>query len=719
MSKEIRKLYICVMLKKWVLYLLFFISAFALKAGEPTSAPSNPKAGTITCVSAVISWTNGDGGWRMAIVKEGSAVDEVPVDGTNYTAFSDFTAGDEIGSGNYVSYNNITTNFELKNLKPNTTYYVSIFEHDGASSPDYLTSSYASFSFTTYNIELDFDFVIDDSCSKTNTVTFTNKSKTNFSGITYTWVLKDGNTKQGKDITYTYNEGGNYQVMLVAAPSYGCTDNYTKNDKPVKIIPRPISRPIEKNNQLAQCLEGNLFQFADNTSLINLPKIAYTRTWYWTPTDSSTLPRPVKSFPNPGIYKIGYRAETYYDNVRTGCDDTASLYIRVIDNPSSGIDINDSIQCFSSNSFIFDNVFPGLTKFSWDLGDGTTSVLKQITHSYSAVGVYPIIHEAESPEGCKSKDTVYINVKPNVDPSFTGLPGTTCEGGNSALLNPADPNGTFSSTSGTFSGFLYQPGTFGTHTVKYVVNDSFCKDSSEQTIIVYEKPKFSLGRDTIICDNDNFQLAVTAPGTLQWEDGGTDNPRPIDQPGLYWAEVDNLGCISRDTINVGYELTPIANLPEDTLICKGQILQLKQYWPNATITWSNGSNDTVIYVTEPGFYSVAVSNFCGTAGDVMEVIVSDGYCDIFMPNAFTPNGDGRNEYFEILGRDIEPILLQIFNRWGEMIYDSERSGDYKWYGDANGELCQEGLYPFIYRYQQKVGDRYRRKTVKGAVLLLR
>ncbi len=66
MSKEIRKLYICVMLRKWVLYLLFFVSAFALKAGEPTSAPSNPKAGTITCVSAVISWTNGDevGEWQ-------------------------------------------------------------------------------------------------------------------------------------------------------------------------------------------------------------------------------------------------------------------------------------------------------------------------------------------------------------------------------------------------------------------------------------------------------------------------------------------------------------------------------------------------------------------------------------------------------------------------------------------------------------------------------
>lgn len=690
----------------------------AVYAAEPTSAPSNAKASSIACNQATISWTNGDGGWRLVLVKEGSAVDAVPSDGTNYTAFQTFTSGQQLGTGNYACWNNITSSFVLRGLKPNTTYHVAVFEHDGGGSVDYLTSSYASFSFKTYNLNLDFDFVVEDSCDKTNEVTFTNKSTASFSGITYTWLFQDGNQDTGKNVKHTYNKGGNYQVTLIASPNYGCIDNYT-NSKAVRIIPRPESKPVEKNNLLAQCLENNLFQFQDNTTLTNLPKMAYTRTWYFSPSDSSTIPKPFKTFTTSGAIQILYKSETYYDNVRTGCTDTASLWIKLVPNPSSGIYINDSIQCFSGNSFVFDNKYPGLIRFSWDLGDGTTTLSQKITHAYATVGTFPIIHEAESPEGCKSKDTVYIFVKPNVDASFSGLPATLCEGAPAFPLTTVNNNGVFSATSGSFSGNQYTLGFAGNHNVKYVVKDSFCPDSSTKSIIISARPKFNLGRDTVICDAQDYYLIVSALGTLQWSDGTSDNPKLVNNPGLYWAQVTTNGCSWRDTIELEYGTTPQAELPADTLICKGALILLTQNWPNSLVTWSNGSNDTSIYISEPGVYSVAVTNSCGTATDWMEIKVSDGFCDVFIPTAFTPNGDDRNDYFEILGRDITPTLLQIFNRWGELIYDSKRDGTFRWYGDSNGDLCMSGNYPFIYRYEQKVGDRIRRNTVKGAIMLLR
>ena len=101
-----------------------------LFGAEPTVAPTNGAAGTIQCDKATISWTNGNGGWRMVLVKKGAAVDALPSDGTSYTAFNTFTAGQEIGTGNYVCFNNITNNFELKGLQTNTRYYVTIIEHD-------------------------------------------------------------------------------------------------------------------------------------------------------------------------------------------------------------------------------------------------------------------------------------------------------------------------------------------------------------------------------------------------------------------------------------------------------------------------------------------------------------------------------------------------------------------------------------------------------------
>ena len=88
-------------MRKFTLLLCAFLGVSYLFGAEPTVAPSNGKAGSVQCDKATISWTNGNGGWRLVLVKKGSAVDALPQDGTSYTGFNTFTAGDEIGSGNY------------------------------------------------------------------------------------------------------------------------------------------------------------------------------------------------------------------------------------------------------------------------------------------------------------------------------------------------------------------------------------------------------------------------------------------------------------------------------------------------------------------------------------------------------------------------------------------------------------------------------------------
>ena len=110
---------------------------------------------------------------------------------------------------------------------------------------------------------------------------------------------------------------------------------------------------------------------------------------------------------------------------------------------------------------------------------------------------------------------------------------------------------------------------------------------------------------------------------------------------------------------------------------------------------------------------------CGFATDQIEVTLASGFCDVFIPDAFTPNGDGRNDSFEIIGRDVNAVFLYIYNRWGEKIFDSHDANSFKWSGYYKGEVCPEALYTFIYRYEQKVGDRVRRATVNGGIMLLR
>jgi gliding motility-associated-like protein len=165
--------------------------------------------------------------------------------------------------------------------------------------------------------------------------------------------------------------------------------------------------------------------------------------------------------------------------------------------------------------------------------------------------------------------------------------------------------------------------------------------------------------------------------------------------------------------------TPVVNLPDDTLLCRGVLLKLSAYWPGSTISWSNGSQDSFIYVSSEGTYRVTVTNPCGSASDDITVHYAGEYCDVFVPTAFTPNGDGKNEYFEILGRGIQPKLFVIYDRWGAKVFDSRTSNGFKWDGSHNDLPCADALYSFLFYYEVPNGDIRRKNTIKGAVLLYR
>lgn len=702
-------------LKGRSLFAGFMLFSGLLFGIEPTTPASNIVVSNADCVSAQISWTNGNGAWRLVLVREASAVNGIPVDAVKYTSSPSFGGGSQIGSGNFVCYSNLGNSFTLTNLKQNTTYHIAVFEHDGLD-PDYLTTNPATASFTTKDLKLNFTYSYTDSCQNTNVINFKNNTTTTLSGVKYTWLFKDGTTDTGFNVSHTYMKGGNYYVQLIAIPSGGCTNTFTVA-KPVLIVPRPVSTPVEKNNDTAQCFSGNHFFFDDRTTLAFVPNTGYVRTWYFSPTDSATFPTPDRKFSKPGIYRIFFKSETLYDNKRTGCTDTTSLVIRVIPDPSSGVTVNDSIQCLAGNQFRFDNTYPGLVSFNWDFGDGGSSNSKATNHTYTAVGVYPVIHQAASLEGCSSKDTTIIQVKPNTSGAFSGLPAEICEDEPPVELFPATKGGFFIGPYMTDS--LFTPSNPGSYTIKYLVPDTFCPDSSTQDIIVKPLPRFSLGPDENICNGGSIDLNITAGGTIQWEDGSSNNPRTISNAGMYWAKVTENGCSWTDTVNLYVGTTPEVTLPNDTLLCRGTILRLTANWPGSTVQWSTGSRDTQIYVTNAGIYTVAVTNPCGTATDDIIVRYAGEYCDIFIPDAFTPNGDNKNEFFEILGRDINPRLFLIYDRWGAKVFDSRTNQSFKWDGTHNGQICGDGMYFYLFNYEVISGDIKRRNTIEGSVLLYR
>ncbi len=144
----------------------------------------------------------------------------------------------------------------------------------------------------------------------------------------------------------------------------------------------------------------------------------------------------------------------------------------------------------------------------------------------------------------------------------------------------------------------------------------------------------------------------------------------MDQHGTYHvAVITEFGCVGADTIELSYYPKPEVRLASDTSVCEETPLVLTARVQYAdTIIWSEGTIGMELVIREGGTYIATGYNKCGTGSDTIQV--RQLFCDIWVPNVFSPNGDGLNDVLRILGNigRIEDVNFSIFNRWGEKIY---------------------------------------------------
>lgn len=127
-----------------------FLAGNNSTVAQPTVQTSNLAIGAVTNSSVTLTWVNGNGGSRIVVARQGSAVNALPVNYTNY-GFSSFGSGSQIGVGNYVVYKGAGNTTVVTGLTFNATYYFTVFELNGNSAPVYLTSSPPVANATTSN----------------------------------------------------------------------------------------------------------------------------------------------------------------------------------------------------------------------------------------------------------------------------------------------------------------------------------------------------------------------------------------------------------------------------------------------------------------------------------------------------------------------------------------------------------------------------------------
>jgi gliding motility-associated-like protein len=246
-----------------------------------------------------------------------------------------------------------------------------------------------------------------------------------------------------------------------------------------------------------------------------------------------------------------------------------------------------------------------------------------------------------------------------------------------------------------------------------------------KVIALYPLPIASAGEDKNTCAGNTVELSASGGTAYQWSPGGkmqaTINVSP-SVTSVYTVTVyDSHLCSATDQVTVHVTpsnmKSPFTNNSIEHCFEEGN-LNIGSSWGKSFL-WSN-TGDTMQYITvdSGGSYTVTVYNETGCY--VTGTILIKEYCEpkIFVPKAFSPNGDGENDDLEIFGNYFTNFKITIFNRWGEIIFVST-DRNIRWDGNYRGEGMQIGTYPWIINYKSEYDDGSKEKTIKGAVTLIR
>ncbi len=542
------------------------------------------------------------------------------------------------------------------------------------------------------------------------------------SSISYFWNFGNPNTLEDTSIltspSYTYPASGSYPVTMIAYSTH-CSDTTTTTYK----VKAPIN-PAISVNELNQCLTGNSYDF--NLSGDYTTGAAFL----WNFGSPTTSPIGSENIENPQNVEYLVIGEHIVDLTieDEGCIKDTTILIDVKEEPIANfldVDTCESLTVDVTNLSTVANTY------LWDFGNGTNSTEENPSVTYIANGSSPITLIAYN-DFCSDTTQGVFKVKDSIKPSFVMNLNPQCITGNSFDFNlsgnyttAATFNWDFTSIAIPTTSVNENPNgvvfsSEGYHLVAVGVTDEGCSVLYSDTAKVFPSPtiKFAI-LDTLGCMPlvVRFRDSSIAWGDVDylWDfgDGTTStqhNPNhTYINSGSYdvsFSLTTNEGCLSTltdiklDSIFVAPR--PVANFsvsPENTSI----------YFPEVEITDLSQGEVTILNYTIEGNVLNEANTTYSLVGmgsiPILQTIENSYGCDdtitkyvkvkpddvLYVPNTFTPNNDGINDYFKPIAYGLKKYKFYVFNRWGDIIYDGD-SSSIGWDGTEKGKLVQEGAY---------------------------
>ncbi|MCX7954825.1 MAG: gliding motility-associated C-terminal domain-containing protein, partial [Bacteroidales bacterium] len=477
----------------------------------------------------------------------------------------------------------------------------------------------------------------------------------------------------------------------------------TVNNNPVISVTAFSNVVCEGQNAIITASGANTYQWStgDNTPVIT-PSLNQNTTYYVTGTNAF------------------------------GCTDVDSITIIYQPYPAPNVTIStlSTTICQGQSATL---QATGADNYQWNTGDNTPSISVAPTQSttYYVTGT--------NTYGCADTASVTITYLPYPAPDVIITQGTStyvCEG--TTIQIDAVGANTYQWNNGLTQSTI---NVVPTQTTTYTVTgtDTYgCVDTASITVNVLSNPVVNISGGGAYCEEQTVILtALPANMTYNWS--GPNNfvsnnqsvvipSVQLNQAGTYVVTViDAYGCSSVETVNIVVNNKPHLIITGDTSLVIYQSAQLEvsdtsgttivEYiWtPNEFLNCTDCPNP-IANPLQTTQYTVIGINQYGCSDTITYNLIVDTECgNIYIPNAFSPNGDGKHDTWKIYGRCIKEIEVKIFTRWGEKVFESYDVNE-GWNGTFRGKPCNSDVFVYTLTVTLMTGEK---KSYKGNITILK
>jgi len=401
----------------------------------------------------------------------------------------------------------------------------------------------------------------------------------------------------------------------------------------------------------------------------------------------------------------------YFVSVVDGCGNVLHDTLTVIARSSVAFDLGPDTSLCAKDSIIL-KAPASFTNYKWSPNYYISSLTTQTVFvSPLTDTIYHV--RVETTPGCFAEDSLRIHV--NHAPSINlGTDKSFCDG-DSLVLDAGPGFGSYNWSNGKTGQFIavYNAGSY----IVSATTQEGCKSADTmQVIAVFPNPKPDLGMDSIICAGTPRLVTAGTYAQYVWNTGSTASTIAITKTGLYAVVVtDKNNCKGYDSLVITKIINPPANfLPSDTSICAYGKLDLQ---PNANFdnyAWNTGASSAVITVASVGMYWLEIKDKNNCIGrDSIIVNSRDCMAGFYVPNAFTPGRDGKNDKFKpLVFGNVLQYEFTVYNRFGQIVFITRQPGQ-GWNGTATQS---SDAFVWICRYQL---ENEPVRFEKGVVVLLK